>query len=164
MADFGFKVDANALPEFQERKPFRLITPGDYEAMVTESDITTTSKGGKMLKLTFTIVKGEFEGMKILSNYNIENASPKTQEIAWQHIGKLLKAIGKTSMTRTEDLHDKRLVISVYNKKEENYIDKDGVERESVKPTITNYEAVAGIVNGTTATVAAVPDKPWKRV
>lgn len=163
MAEFGFKVDTNELPEFQERKPFRLITPGDYEAMVTESDITATQKGGKMLKLTFTIVKGEFEGSKIFSTYNIENSNPKAQEFAWQHIGKLLKAIGRSSMTRTEDLHDKRLLISVYNKKEENYIDKDGVERESIKPTITNYESVAGAVNSPTATADNAAAKPWKR-
>lgn len=170
MAKLEELLNVNDVPEREEFTP---VPPGAYTVMIVGSEIKDTKSGGQMIVLELDIQEGDHEGRKLFENLNIKNSNQKAVDIAYRTLAEIGKALGKTSIKDTEELHNKRLVANVVVKPPEPYV-KDGVQHPG-KPqnAITRF---LPHVAGATQTVASAPATtegvktpsedsvaPWKR-
>jgi hypothetical protein len=181
MAKLGQVVNAD---EIEERKGYEPLPPGDYTAMITESEMKPTDHG-QMLVLTLEIQDEEFKGRKIFERLNIEHSgkdtSAKTVEIAYQVLGEIIRACGKKTIKDTEELHNKRLNIKVRVDAPKEYTDKKTKEKKmgTAQNSISKY-SVFGSSTASAPKQKAVEDnsesdsseggetsapaeKPWKK-
>ncbi len=151
------------------------MPPGTYTAMVVASDVKDTKKGGQMIVLELDIMDGDHAGRKLFERLNIKNDNAKAVEIAFRTLGEIVKAVGKTTIKDTDELHNKRLYIQVAVDPPSPYVDKDGKQQEG-KPqnSIKRFLPVSGAVSTPKAapqagatTVESKPTEqavaPWKR-
>lgn len=162
-----------------ERNDFTPIPPGAYTAMIVASELKDTNKGGQMIVLELDIQDGENAGRKLFERLNIKNDNPKAVDIAFRTLGEIVKAVGKTTIKDTEELHNKRITVNVKVEPAKPYT-KDGVEHPGQpQNSITRFLPYGGAANpqigasqaGTTAkpNVVAAEEAsqdslpPWKR-
>jgi hypothetical protein len=99
-----------------ESTQFELIPPGEYKAIMTESEVKQTNAGtGTYLKATWLIVDGEHEGRKIWEMYTLTNPNAKATVIGRGQLKSIALAMGKTSgmVNDSEEMHDKPVLIKV---------------------------------------------------
>ena len=123
MAKLNEVFDATTVPE---REEFTIVEPGMYDAMIVSSEKKTTKSGGEMYVLELEIQGGEHSGQKLFERLNIVNSNPKAVEIAFRVLAEIVKAVGKTTIRDTEELHNKRMKVEVMVEPPTPY-EKDGV-------------------------------------
>lgn len=172
MAKLDEAFNAESVPE---REDFSPIPPGAYNVMVVDSGLQETSKGGQMIVLELDIQDGDYAGRKLFDRLNIKNDNPKAVNIAMRTLAEIVKAVGKSSIKDTEELHNKRLTVNVSVEPAKSY-KKDGVEHPG-KPqnSVKRYLPFSGTFNQsaakpahTTEVTEKAPDSdanlpPWKR-
>lgn len=58
------------------------VPEGDYDLQLSESDVNQTKDGtGVLLKCTFEVITGEYEGRKVFTQFNVANKSAQAQQI-----------------------------------------------------------------------------------
>lgn len=93
---------------------FTPLPPGKYLAQVIESEVSQTSKGGEMLKLTIEILDENFKSRKVWTNLNIVNDSEKAQQIALGMLSALCRAVGKVGVVSDSSmLHEKPFLVGL---------------------------------------------------
>jgi hypothetical protein len=97
---------------------FDPVPPDKYEAMITDSSVenTKSNNGGKVLKLTWTIMSGDYQGRLVFDNVNIKNPSEKATEIGRKQLNSISAACGYPAGSRITEsamLHDRLCVIDV---------------------------------------------------
>lgn len=122
------------------------LPPGEYEVIVTESDLRENSKGtGHFLAITLDVQAPEqYRGRKLWNNITVSHQSAKAQEIGKQQLAQLVKACGFETISDSEQMHGIPVIATV--KKQ-----KDDPTRNDVK----GYKARAGA-----APMQAVPQQP----
>lgn len=164
MAKLDQTFNANEVPEREEFTP---IPPGTYTAMVVASELKDTAKGGQMIVLELDIQEGEHSGRKLFERLNIKNDNPKAVDIAFRTLGEIVKAVGKTTIKDTEELHNKRMHVEVRVEPPKPYVDKDGNNQPgSAQNSIKRYLPVSGAVSTPKTVESKSDDKavpPWKR-
>lgn len=95
--------------------PIEAIPAGDYEAMVTHSEIKFTKDGtGRYLELTLEIQSGQFQGRKLWDRLNIENRNQKAVEIAQRQLSSLCHAVGVLELPHdATPLHNRPMIVKV---------------------------------------------------
>ena len=93
------------------------IPPGEYTVQVTDSSVAMTKSSNKpMLKVTYTVRGGPFNGRKVFDNFLIGN------EVAMSRM-KTLATVGghlhPDMINDSDELHGMELIIGVKLKKEE---------------------------------------------
>jgi len=74
---------------------FDPLPPGEYLAMVTNSEIRDTKAGnGKYITVTMEIIDGKFSGRRIWENFNFINPNKVTVEICEKNMKQLSVACG----------------------------------------------------------------------
>lgn len=151
---------------------FEVIAPGIYEAMISESEMKATSSGdGAYIELKVQIVKGEKEGRLLFERLNVQNKNDKAVEIAYRTLKSICLACGKTNITDTNELHNKRFNIEVVVEKGKPYV-KDGVQKDgSDQNRIKKYSGIGAIsapAAGTIVSSATMAGStgslpPWKK-
>jgi hypothetical protein len=159
----------NAAQVEPQQVTFDPVPPGNYVAIVTDSDLRPT-RSGRAIKLTFRIVEGQHTGRLIWANLNVENASAQAQEIAQKQLSSLCHAVGVINLTDTLQLHDKPVRIRVKV--------RPAVGEYAASNDVTGYDALAGgaalpaathvaprpsFAPAAAAPVAAAPAAPWAR-
>lgn len=149
MPDFDFNT-ADYKPD-----DFELIEPGEYDAVIIESEKKPNSKNnGHYLKLKFQIMNGKFQNRTLYDNLNLWNQSQTATEIARKSLSAIVAATGAANPSKSEALHDKPLKIKVAVEKR-----ADNGEMRNVikgyKPL--NKSAPVSRPGATEGTVA----KPW---
>jgi len=144
MAELNETFDSSGYDDM--RGDFDPLPPGEYLAMVKESDVKSTKKGdGKYIALKFEIIKGDFKGRFIWTNLNIINPNPVAVEIAQKELATLCRAIGKPVIKMTEELHGIPFTIKL-----------------KIKPAKDDYPAGNEPVNYLPATVEGKTDTSKK--
>jgi len=65
-----------------EQQKFEPVPAGTYPVRATEAGIKPTKQGnGSYLNVQFTITRGDYEGRKVWTRFNLANPSPKAVEI-----------------------------------------------------------------------------------
>jgi len=116
MANLGGVFNANAVaPATGE---FRVVAPGVYPAMITDSEIVNTSSGtGRMLKLDFEICDGPEKGARITERLNLWNPSAQAVEIAQKQFSAICHAVmneqERDNVSDSSQLHNRPMEITV---------------------------------------------------
>lgn len=140
MADLGQTFDPQAVPASD--RDFDVIPAGQYQAQIVESEVVDTkARTGKMLKLTWEIMSGQFERRKVFHQINIVNQSAKAQEIGQRELAEICEATGAGVIKNSDALHFKPVMIRIAIEKQEGFDDKNIVKR--VKPMAGNAPAAA---------------------
>lgn len=149
MALLGF--DATTVqPDTGQLDP---IPAGWYIVSMDESDVKPTNDGlGARLAVRFVVLDGQYAGRKIYSGFNIRNANPVAQEIAFKQLSALAHAVGVLNVQDSAQLHNIPLKVRVKIKPP-----KDGYEAQN---EITAYKNINEDVGGATASTAPVPGAP----
>jgi hypothetical protein len=109
MANLNFNAEGVDITSHYEAIP-----AGDYEAMVTFSDMRTTKDGaGQYLELTLEIQSGQYQGRKLFDRLNLANNNPKAVEIAQKQLAQLCHATGVMQVKNSEQLHNKPVIMKV---------------------------------------------------
>lgn len=170
MADLGTTINVNEIPERQEFTP---LPPGDYACMITASEMKPTKNGaGEYLELSIEVQDGQFANRKLFERLNLKNANPDAERIAYESLGELCRAMSKTTIKDSNELHNKRFVARVEVEQGKPYT-KDGVTKEgSAQNRIKKYLNISGSAPATNtnqpqaAAVSSAQDAalpPWKR-
>ena len=154
MAEISFDVNEYEAPA---RSSFDPMPKGDYQAIVTESQLKTTKAGdGEYIELTIQIVDGDFSGRRHWERLNVVNKNDKTQSIARSHLNALAQACNVPNLKDTTELHDVPFVLS---------LDLD--RREEGKNKVVGYSAFRAVSKPIAKPVAATPaqgvKKAWER-
>lgn len=137
-----------------ERDDFTPVPPGAYTVMITSSEPKATKAGGEMIELELDIVEGDHQGRKLFERLNIKNDNPKAVDIAYRTLAEIVKAVGKSTIKDTEEVHNKRLVVNVVVEPAKPYM-KDGVQQPgSPQNAIKRYLPFTGTVPQVASTVA----------
>ena len=124
MAQLGFQAN-----QYQPADDFSPIPAGEYTTMMTESEVANTAKGGSMVKVTYTVMDGEFQGRKIWSQHNIVNRSSKAEEIGRREISRIAHAIGLPTLTDSDQLVNQAVRVTVIVKQDPGYDPKNEIKK-----------------------------------
>lgn len=148
------------------------IPPGEYLVHVVDSDMVENSrKDGHFIKLDLEVLEGEHAGRKLIERLNIDNPNQQAVDIAQRSLNAICVAVGKMSISDTNELHNVPMIAVVKVDPAKPYV-KDGVEMPgSPSNSIRTYKPANG------GTVSAMPGggaqqghapaastaPPWKR-
>lgn len=146
MAQFSFNT--NDAPEMSA--PARGPLPaGDYEMIITRSDIKATKAGtGEYIELEMQVLEGAYSGRRHWERFNVSNPNKQAEDIAKAQLGALCAALGLAEIEDTEDMHDTPFVASLE-------IDRKDPERNR----IIGYKP-AGAAAPKAAAKPAAPSRP----
>lgn len=171
MAFLGGTFDATAVEPQGDYSP---VPPGEYKVQIISSEMVENSaKSGHMLKLEIEIVEGDQAGRKLYDRLNLDNPNAQAVEIAQRTLSAICHAVGKLSVSDSEELHMKPMLAVVkvdpgrtVNGKE--YGPSNGIK--TYKALGSSVPAQGGFGSGgfkpNTAQAQAAPSgqtAPWKR-
>ena len=103
--------------EVEPAKSFEAVPPGDYLAMVINSEMKTTKAGtGSFIELTLEILEGKHKGRKVWDRPNWTNPNRLCVDIGRSQFSQLCHAVNVLSPKDSCELHDIPCVISVKTK------------------------------------------------
>jgi hypothetical protein len=104
MAFLGQTFDANELPQGNGGS-YAPLPEGNYNANITQAELKDTNDGtGQYIKIRLDITGPSHQGRVVFSNLNIKNANAKAEEIGRQQLGDIMRAIGLSKVTDTDQL------------------------------------------------------------
>lgn len=154
MANLNFNAN-----EVNPSQSFDPLPPGDYKAIVIESEMKPTKAvDGSYLELRLQVVEGAHEGRLLFDRLNLENKNEEAVKIARATLSSICRAVGKMTPKDSTELHNLPLIVkvAVENRKD------TGEPANRVK----GYKAVNGGVSHAPATapnVAATKKAPWAK-
>lgn len=146
------------------------VPPGEYRVHVKESDMVENSKrNGHFIKLDLEILDGEYAGRTLIERLNIDNPNQQAVDIAQRTLNAICVAVGKLSITDTNELHNVPMVAVVKVDPAKPYTDKDGNQQpgspsnsiKTYKPAGGGNVTAAAAQNSAPANSNSSP--PWKR-
>jgi hypothetical protein len=145
--------------EVAPQTAFDPLPPGNYVAVITESEEKATKAGtGSYLQLTFEVVEGQYQGRKVWARLNLNNPNDQAVAIARAELSAICHAVNVIDLKDTTQLHDLPMAIRLNAKP-----DQSGEVRNEIK----KYEAIANS-NRPAATAqqqqkpaATANTKPW---
>ena len=111
MSKFGF--DLNEYASDGGSKDYSPLPKGEYTIKCVEAELKDTKSGGQMIAAKFEVVKGDYTGRFIWSNYNIHNNSEKAQKIGREQLSAWAKASGKPNASSIEELLERPFKCSL---------------------------------------------------
>lgn len=152
MAIFNFNA-SNVEP--MQSRSFDPLPNGDYEMIVTKSDVKPTKAGtGHYLEAEMQVVSGEYSGRRHWERYNIDNPNKQAEDIAKAALAGLCMSVGKPDINDSAELHDIPFVASIE-------IDR----KDPTRNRIVGYTGLSSgpVINNTKPAAApAVNKKPWE--
>lgn len=166
MANLG-NFDATQIDPTQSYDP---LPAGEYRAIIVESEVGETKKKregqaqeGTILKLTWEVIEGEFEGRRIFDNINLANDNQQAVEIGQRQLSGICHATGRLQVSDSEQLHNIPCILKVKVRPAKG----DFEASNDIKEYKPDGAAVAGQVQQQSAPVAAARPQqaapPWRR-
>lgn len=118
------------LENVQASTGFDVMPAGTYSVQVTESDLAETKDGsGAYIKVTLTVIEGEFAKRKLFHNFNIKNKNEQAVQIGLSEIKALILASGATTtkISSPEQLLGLECNVKIKIVKEDGYEDKNRI-------------------------------------
>lgn len=136
MAFLNETYDVNELP--QGNGNYEPLPPGWYHANITGAELKSTKAGnGQYIAVRYDITGPTHQGRVVFGNLNIKNPNPKAEEIGRQQLGEIMRAIGLTKVTDTDQLIGGSLQIKLEIRQQEGYEPSNDVK---------GYKATSGSV------------------
>ena len=142
---------------------YTVITPGQYDVQMEAVEEKTTLSGGESWSLKMKIVSDQFKGRTFFLNYNVTNASEKTQQIARREVAQIASLIGVTDDISINSIKtNKVFTITLENRANPSDSSKVFYNARSwkLKNEVAGIKAVQDKLLGSSPTTTA-PKKPW---
>jgi hypothetical protein len=110
MAFLGETFDANTV---DTRKEFEALAPGEYPVVITKSGMEPAKSGGAFLKLELQVIDGPAKGRVLFDRLNLQNKNETAVRIARETLSSICHAVGKLTVSDSEQLHNLPLVAKV---------------------------------------------------
>lgn len=150
--------------EVEPSSTFEAIPAGNYEAVITDSQMKPTKAGtGSYLELAFEIIAGDYNGRRLWARLNLANPNPKAVEIAERELSGICRAVGVMQPKDSADLHNLPLVITVKTRNNQDgeltneikgYAARAAAPKPAAVATPTPVASAAPVTSGT---------PPWAR-
>lgn len=154
--------------DLPESSALPLIPPGNYKAVIVESELKPTSKGdGQFLALKVVLTEGQYANTEFIERLNIINPNQQAVEIAYKTLARISEAVGMNQTpSDSVQLHNKPFMVEITTEEGKPWKDKDGVEREGKdKSIIKKYQKIpatgAPAFGGAPAAATAPSTPPW---
>ena len=149
MPVFDFDVSTYEAPK---KTSFEPLPPGDYNAIITDSQMKITKAGtGEYLELTIQIIDGAHSGRRLWERLNVVNANKTAEEIARSQLNGIKLACNVDKLQTSEQLHDIPFILSL-----------DIDRRDPTRNKIMGYTAFKSSQRPTTVAVTS-GKKPWEK-
>jgi hypothetical protein len=154
MANLGFTADVDDLPQDNDGN-FTPLPAGWYSASINDAQLKDTKKGdGKYIAIRFDITGPSHEGRVVFSNLNIQNKSPKAEEIGRSQLGQIMRAMGLKKVDDSDELIGGQVMIKLTVTKSEQYGDGNDVK---------SYKAIEGASMPSAPAANADDAPPWMK-
>lgn len=154
LTELGF--DANQV----EPNSFDLIPAGEYDAVITKSEVKPTSRGGRLLKLQLQILNGTYQNRVLFDQLNLWNDNPQAVQIAKGTMSAICRAVNVLTPRDSSELHDKPLRVSVgIQKGKGEYEGQDQNRIKAYKPRQAGPAVAAAAPSP--AMAATIAQQPW---
>jgi hypothetical protein len=137
----------------------KVLPTGDYKMAITSSEMKPTATGGQYLQLNLTVMAGEHTGAQVTDRLNLVNKNPQTVSIAQRILSAICHSVGVLQISDSQQLHNKPMLVRV-EAVENNYVDKDGNQRNGFKNEIRGYKTATGSTPVAQAPAQAAPITP----
>ena len=135
------------LSQVSTSRNFENIPDDKYVCNVTDAKMADSKNGGMYIKTTFTVAAGQYEGRKIFTNFNVQNANPQAVQIGLGQLKSLLENAGYATpdkLSGVEALSGLRVGVKTKTKKDEEYGDRTEISY-FFKPTETEAQKTGSI-------------------
>lgn len=123
--------------EVEPATDFEPLPEGRYEAMITKSEeISNANSNGSHLKLTFTVISGQYVNRTLFHRLNLQNDSPQAVKIARAQLSAICRAVRIMQPKDSVDLHNLPVIVNV---KQEPYTKSTG--EASISNKITSFSS-----------------------
>lgn len=125
MANLNETFNVTDLPQGTN---YEVLPEGWYSSTISGAEIKSTKAGnGQYIAVQYSITGPTHQGRVVFGNLNIKNPSAKAEEIGRQQLGDLMRAIGLSSVSDTDQLIGGQLNIKLTINKSEQYGDRNDV-------------------------------------
>lgn len=147
------------------RSNYEAIPAGDYESMVTASEMKSTKDGtGQYLELTVEIQSGQFQGRRLFDRLNLSNRNPKAVEIAQKQLAQLCHATGVLQVQDSQQLHNRPMVMKVAVKNDPERGPSNEIKGYKAKGAAQQAAAPFQAPRAAAQSAPAAAPLPWAKV
>ncbi len=149
----AINFDINELP--QSTNNFDPLPPGWYTVTIKDAKLKDTkNRSGQYISVQCGVNGPTHAGRVVFGNINIRNENPETEKIGREQFGDLMRAIGLTRVTDTDQLIGGTLQIKLVIREAAN-----GYEASN---DVRGYKAIEGGMMPAALPAAAAPAAPAK--
>lgn len=160
MAFLSETFDINELP-VGNTGSFEPLPAGWYTATITQAELKATKAGnGQYIKLRYDITGPTHQGRVVFGNLNIKNANPKAEEIGRQQLGEIMRAIGLSKVTDTDQLIGGQIGIKLEVKEDAQYGPSNEVKGFK---SVSGSAAPAAAMPSASAPTVGKAAPPWAK-
>lgn len=117
------------IDQLPQGNSYDAIPAGWYSAVIAAAEIKQTNAGtGSFIAVRYNITGPTHQGRAVFGNLNIKNPTPKAEEIGRQQLGEIMRSIGLSQVTDTDQLIGGRLEIKLTIRKDEQYGDSNDIK------------------------------------
>jgi len=145
--------------DIEPQQAFTPIPAGDYQVIITESELKTTKAGtGQYLKLKLQVLNGQHQNRVLFDNVNIKNPNETCQQIGQGTLSSICRAVNVLTPKDSAELHNKPLTAVVKVGVDQN--NNPNNEVKGYKPRHTQPAAGPNMVEQAFETQAPSGEKP----
>lgn len=140
-----------------DKTNFEPLPEGWYTATITDAEIKTTKAGnGQYIWVKYTIIAPSHQGRIVFGMLNIKNPSAQAEAIGRQQLGDIMRAIGLTRVSDTDQLIGGNLSIKVKISPASGSYDASN--------NVTSFKAISGSIPKAASTPQNQPTSPpWAK-
>lgn len=158
MATFNFNA---ASVEPMQPRSYAPLPDGEYEMIITKSDVKPTKAGtGHYLELEMQVVGGEHSGRRHWERLNVDNPNKQAEDIAKSALAGLCLAVDVPDMTDTAQLHDIPFIVKMEIDRKEP--DRNRIVGYANGAATTSAAPVKAAAPAAKPAAAAPAKKPWQ--
>lgn len=113
----------------QSEKTYEPLPAGMYQAVIAGAELKSTKAGnGQYIAVRYDITGPTHQGRVVYGNINIKNPNPEAERIGREQLGELMRAIGLSRVSDTDQLIGGTLEIKLSIKKDAEYGERNEVK------------------------------------
>jgi hypothetical protein len=101
---------------------YEVVPAGWYVAQITDAEVKQTKSGtGEYIKIRYDIQGPTSQGRVVFGNLNVKNANPAAEKIGRQQLGDIMRSVGLSAVTDTDQLLGTTMQIKIDIRESEQY-------------------------------------------
>jgi hypothetical protein len=103
-------------------RTYDVVPAGWYVAQITDAEVKQTKSGtGEYIKIRYDIQGPTSQGRVVFGNLNVKNANPAAEKIGRQQLGDIMRSVGLSAVTDTDQLLGTTMQIKIDIRESEQY-------------------------------------------